>query len=131
MYSEITGNASGFSGGPETWVAVGSMGPIVPELALVKQSGPWVTSDTSGSLTPMGPDTGRSAHLANSRPWICYHSWREVTMIHLTDEQTSLLKQGYTVRVRVPEPVGDVVVILAGQRESTESVLQEACARPS
>jgi hypothetical protein len=44
-------------------------------------------------------------------------------MIQLTDEQTSLLKQGYTVRVSVPELDGDVIVVLAAQRESTESVL--------
>ena len=47
-------------------------------------------------------------------------------MIELTDEQTSVLKQGYPVRVSVPELGGDVVVVLAAQRESTESVLQEA-----
>ncbi|MGP0062419.1 MAG: hypothetical protein ACLQGP_02295 [Isosphaeraceae bacterium] len=46
-------------------------------------------------------------------------------MIQLTDEQTSVLKQGYPVRVFVPELGGDVVVVLAAQRESTESVLQE------
>ena len=46
-------------------------------------------------------------------------------MIQLTDEQTSLLKQGYPVRVPVPELGGDIVVVLAAQRESTESVLQE------
>jgi hypothetical protein len=45
-------------------------------------------------------------------------------MIELTCEQTSVLKQGYPVRVSVPELGGDVVV-LAAQRESTESVLQE------
>jgi hypothetical protein len=45
-------------------------------------------------------------------------------MIELTDEQASVLKQGYPVRVSVPELGGDVVV-LAAQRESTESVLQE------
>ncbi|MGO9273442.1 MAG: hypothetical protein ACLQOO_24925 [Terriglobia bacterium] len=46
-------------------------------------------------------------------------------MIELTDEQASVLKQGYPVRVSVPELGGDVVVVLAAQRESTESVLQE------
>jgi len=46
-------------------------------------------------------------------------------MIELTDEQASLLKQGYPVRVSVPELGGDVVVALATQGESTESVLQE------
>jgi hypothetical protein len=46
-------------------------------------------------------------------------------MIELTDEQASVLKQGYPVRVAVPELGGDVVVVLAAQRESTESVLQE------
>jgi hypothetical protein len=45
-------------------------------------------------------------------------------MIELSDEQTSVLKQGYPVRVFVPELGGDVVV-LAAQRESTETVLQE------
>jgi hypothetical protein len=46
-------------------------------------------------------------------------------MIELTDEQTSVLKQGYAVRAFVPELGGDVVVVLAAQGESTESVLQE------
>ncbi len=46
-------------------------------------------------------------------------------MIELTDEQASVLKQGYPVRVFVPEFGGDVVVVLAAQGESTESVLQE------
>jgi hypothetical protein len=46
-------------------------------------------------------------------------------MIELTDEQVSVLKQGYPVRVFVSELGGDVVVVLAAQRESTESVLQE------
>jgi hypothetical protein len=46
-------------------------------------------------------------------------------MIDLTDEQTSVLKQGYPVRVPVPELGGDIVVVLAAERESTESVLQE------
>ena len=46
-------------------------------------------------------------------------------MIELTDEQANVLKQGYPVRVFVPEFGGDVVVVLAAQRESTESVLQE------
>ncbi|MGO8672784.1 MAG: hypothetical protein ACLQVD_15655 [Capsulimonadaceae bacterium] len=46
-------------------------------------------------------------------------------MIELTDEQASVLKQGYPVRVFVPELGGDVVVVLAAQGESTESVLQE------
>ena len=46
-------------------------------------------------------------------------------MIELTDEQASVLKQGYPVRVSVPQLGGDVVVVLAAQRESTESVLQE------
>ena len=43
----------------------------------------------------------------------------------LTDEQANVLKQGYPVRVFVPELGGDVVVVLAAQRESTGSVLQE------
>ncbi len=46
-------------------------------------------------------------------------------MIDLTDEQACVLKQGYPIRVFVPELDGDVVVVLAAQRESTESVLQE------
>ncbi len=46
-------------------------------------------------------------------------------MIELTDEQANVLKQGYPVRLFVPELGGDVVVVLAAQRESTESVLQE------
>lgn len=46
-------------------------------------------------------------------------------MIELTDEQACVLKQGYPVRVFVPELAGDVVLILAAERESTESALQE------
>jgi hypothetical protein len=46
-------------------------------------------------------------------------------MIELTDEQVSVLKQGYPVQVFVPGFGGDVVVVLAAQQESTESVLQE------
>ncbi len=46
-------------------------------------------------------------------------------MLELADEQASVLKQGYPVRVPVPELGGDVVVVLATQHESTESVLQE------
>jgi hypothetical protein len=46
-------------------------------------------------------------------------------MIELTNEQVSVLKQGYPVRVFVPEFDGDVVVVLAAQRESTELILQE------
>jgi hypothetical protein len=47
-------------------------------------------------------------------------------MIELTDEQASVLKQGYPVRVLAPELGGDVaVVVLAARRESTEMVLQE------
>jgi hypothetical protein len=49
-----------------------------------------------------------------------------MTMIPLTDEQAGVLKPGYPVRVSVPELGGDVVVILAAQQESTESVLQES-----
>ena len=44
----------------------------------------------------------------------------------LTDEQADILKQGYPVRVFHPELGGDVIVVLAAQRESTESALQEA-----
>jgi hypothetical protein len=46
-------------------------------------------------------------------------------MIEWTDEQASVLKQGYPIRVAVPELGGDVVIVLAAERESTESVLQE------
>ena len=46
-------------------------------------------------------------------------------MIELTDEQASVLKQGYPVRVFVPGLGGDVVVVLAAPQESTEAVLQE------
>ena len=46
-------------------------------------------------------------------------------MIQLTDEQASVLKQGCPARVFVPELGGDIVVVLAAQGESTESVLQE------
>jgi hypothetical protein len=46
-------------------------------------------------------------------------------MIELTDEQVSVLKQGYPVRVLVRELGGDAVVVLAAHQESTESVLQE------
>jgi hypothetical protein len=45
-------------------------------------------------------------------------------MIELTDEQASVLKQGYPVRVPVPE-LGADVVVLAALSESTEAVLQE------
>jgi hypothetical protein len=50
---------------------------------------------------------------------------REVTTIELTDEQASVLNQGYSVRIFVPELGGDVIVVLAASQESTESVLQE------
>jgi hypothetical protein len=46
-------------------------------------------------------------------------------MIELTDEQVSVLKQGYPVRVSVAGLGADVVVVLAAQQESTEVVLQE------
>jgi len=46
-------------------------------------------------------------------------------MIQLTDEQACVLKQGYPVRVFLPELGGDLVVVLAAQGESTESALQE------
>jgi hypothetical protein len=45
-------------------------------------------------------------------------------MIALTDEQASLLKHRFAVRVFVPELGEDVVVVLATSKESTESVLQ-------
>jgi hypothetical protein len=47
-------------------------------------------------------------------------------MIELTDEQASVLKQGYPVRVFDPQLGGDIVFVLAAQGESTESALQEA-----
>jgi len=46
-------------------------------------------------------------------------------LIELTDDQASVLKQGYPVRVFVPEFGGMVVVVLAAQQESPEAVLQE------
>jgi hypothetical protein len=56
---------------------------------------------------------------------IWYHFLKEVTMIELTDEQVSVLKQGYPVRVSVTGLGADVVVVLAAQQESTEVVLRE------
>ena len=50
---------------------------------------------------------------------------REVTIIALTDEHASVLKQRSPVRVFVPRFDGGVVLVLAAQRESTESLLQE------
>ena len=47
-------------------------------------------------------------------------------MTELTDQQVSALKQGYPVRVLAPKLAGDLVVVLADQGESTESVLQES-----
>jgi hypothetical protein len=46
-------------------------------------------------------------------------------MIELTDEHASILKQGYPVRVPVPELNGEVVIILAAEQESTASAIQE------
>jgi hypothetical protein len=46
-------------------------------------------------------------------------------MIELSDEQAGVLKQGYPVRMFVPDVGGDVVVLLAASQESTESILQE------
>ncbi len=46
-------------------------------------------------------------------------------MIELNDEQASVVKQGYPIRLFVPELGRDIVVVLAAQGESTESVLQE------
>jgi hypothetical protein len=46
-------------------------------------------------------------------------------MIELTDEQAGVLKHGHPVRVLVPKLGGDNAIVLAAQRESTESVLQE------
>jgi hypothetical protein len=46
-------------------------------------------------------------------------------MIELTDEQASVLRQGYPVRVFVPDLGAEGVIILTAQQESTESVLQE------
>ena len=61
--------------------------------------------------------------LCRARIW--HHSMREVTIIELTDKQASVLKQGYPVRVFDSGLGGDVVIVPAAQRESTESVLQE------
>jgi len=49
-------------------------------------------------------------------------------MIELTEEQAGVLKQGYPVRVAAPQLGGELVVVLALDRESTESVLQETLA---
>ena len=46
-------------------------------------------------------------------------------MIELTEAQFSVLKQGNPIRVFVPDFGCDIVVVLAAQEESTESVLQE------
>jgi hypothetical protein len=46
-------------------------------------------------------------------------------MMKLTDEQTSVSKQEYPVRVSVPELGGDLVAVLTADGESTESILQE------
>jgi hypothetical protein len=46
-------------------------------------------------------------------------------MIELTDEQAAVLKQGHPIRVFVPEFGEDIVIVLAAQRENTDSVLQE------
>jgi hypothetical protein len=63
------------------------------------------------------------------RPAWCrigYHFSKEVTMIEFTDEQVSVLKQGYPVRASVTGLGADVVVVLAARQESTEVVLQDA-----
>ena len=49
-------------------------------------------------------------------------------MIELTEEQASVLKQGYPVRVAAPQLGGELVVVLALDKESTESVLEETLA---
>jgi hypothetical protein len=49
-------------------------------------------------------------------------------MIELTEEQAGVLKQGYPIRVAAPQLGGELVVVLALDRESTESVLQETLA---
>jgi hypothetical protein len=46
-------------------------------------------------------------------------------MIELTEEQSSVLKQGYPVRLASPQLGGVLIVVLAAETESTESVLQE------
>jgi hypothetical protein len=46
-------------------------------------------------------------------------------MIELTEEQASVLKQGHPVRLAAPQLGGELVVVLAVEGESTESVLQE------
>ena len=45
-------------------------------------------------------------------------------MVPLTEQQASVLKQGDPVRIAAPELGGELVVILAIDRESTESVLR-------
>jgi hypothetical protein len=46
-------------------------------------------------------------------------------MFELTDEQAGALKQGHAIRMFVPALGGDIVVVLAAEQESTDSVLQE------
>ncbi len=46
-------------------------------------------------------------------------------MINLTDEQVSVSTQGFPVRVHIPELAGDVVLVLAAQRETVDAVRQE------
>jgi hypothetical protein len=69
--------------------------------------------------------TCRAGLIPSSLDLVSFLEEKEVTMIELTDEQAGVLKQGYPVRVFVPELGGDIVVIRAAQRESMESVLQE------
>jgi hypothetical protein len=57
-----------------------------------------------------------------------YNTLRErQTMIDLTESQTSVLKQGHPVRVSMPALGGDLILLLADTKESTGSVLKEAC----
>src|SRR5271157_4378021 len=76
---------------------------------------PWETSSSRESLI--------QTHRILSR--VAFERKVSCVSRKLTDEQANVLKQGYPVRVFVPELGGDVVVVLAAQRESTGSVLQE------
>ena len=49
-------------------------------------------------------------------------------MIELTEDQASVLKQGYPLRVTVPQLGGVLVIVLAAESESTETVLRETLA---
>jgi hypothetical protein len=46
--------------------------------------------------------------------------------IELTEQQTSILKQGYPVRIPAEQLGGDLILLLAAPQESVAQVLQEA-----